>query len=555
MISARLEKRASIYISVLLSTTILIVTTFMSIEPVNAPKMLILAIMGIASWVTVFSIGLNKLFKTQKFTFVVILIFTLLVLANLITSDAALVQTFYGTFGRNTGALTYFSLAGLLFLIAQFRSKDSLGRLTKAIIVAGILNLIYCGIDIIGPDLLGWNNQYGEILGTLGNPNFISAFLGLFSALILPYAFQRSYSLRVRLLVLLIELITVLEIIQSRARQGFIIYLLGISVCIFYWLASKENLKKVNYFYLPTILTLGLFGLLGLLQKGPLAPYIYKGSISYRGVYWEAGAAMGAKFPATGIGFDAYGDYYREFRSAQSVISPGVTVTTNTSHNVVIDIFAAGGLPLLLSYLSVMILGLLAIIRITKKSKDFEVLKVSLISGWLAYQVQSLFSINQIGLAICGWVLTGALIAYSRISLDSDTEIINSKSKLHGKSGLDSSAPLAIGALIGLVVAVPPVLVDANWKSALERGDGARITEVAQQWPRDAYRTNQIAIPLESSGLTDQSLMLARQNIVFSPRNFDAWRILSQVTKSSPEEKTKSLEMMRKLDPRNTELN
>jgi hypothetical protein len=33
-------------------------------------------------------------------------------------------------------------------------------------------------------------------------------------------------------------------------------------------------------------------------------------------------------------------------------------------------------------------------------------------TAWTCYQVQSLISINQVGLALWGWILTGALIAY-----------------------------------------------------------------------------------------------------------------------------------------------
>ena len=37
---------------------------------------------------------------------------------------------------------------------------------------------------------------------------------------------------------------------------------------------------------------------------------------------------------------------------------------------------------------------------------------IAISSAWFAYTVQSLISINQIGLAIWGWLLTGAVIAF-----------------------------------------------------------------------------------------------------------------------------------------------
>jgi hypothetical protein len=57
---------------------------------------------------------------------------------------------------------------------------------------------------------------------------------------------------------------------------------------------------------------------------------------------------MGMDHPLNGIGMDAYGDWYRRARSEQAAtVMPGPKTITNAAHNVVIDIFAYGGLPTL----------------------------------------------------------------------------------------------------------------------------------------------------------------------------------------------------------------
>jgi hypothetical protein len=62
------------------------------------------------------------------------------------------------------------------------------------------------------------------------------------------------------------------------------------------------------------------------------------------------------------------------------------------------------------------------------------------------------------------------------------------------------------------------------------------------------------ALLFEDSKLYSQALALARKGISYNPEYFDAWKVLSYISQSTPEEKAKAIEMMRKLDPRNKEL-
>lgn len=553
--SVLLEKKLSWIIAVGTAVSMLMVTTFASIEPVNTPKALVLIPLGIAAWFALVQIKFQPLAARSKALLIGIAVFSFLAILNLVITSAPFEQTLYGSFGRSTGAATYLSLVGILALIASFESKSSIEKLARAILVVGVVNLIYCAIDIIGPDVLGWNNQYGEILGTFGNPNFIGAFFGIFGSLLASYFLQPGVSAGRRVLIFVLYGATLIETFFSKAYQGLVVLMLGTALAIYFWIRSNSKFQKFGYTYLLA-LSIGLIaGFLGLANKGPLASLLSKSSISYRGVYWETGISIGASHPFTGIGFDAFGDYYREFRPERAIISPGPAVVTNTAHDVPIDLFAAGGFPLLIAYLFLMAFGVLAVIRIIRKMKTFDALGTGLIVAWIGYQVQSLVSINQIGLAVCGWALTGALIGYASILSRSEQDGVNVRSKSEKNiKGKQSVLLPALGVFVGLAIAVPPFAADAAWRTTLKRGDGAGISKVALQWPKDTYRITQIAIALEKSGLVDQSLILARENIKFAPRSFDAWRVLSQVTKSTPEEKARSIEMMRKLDPLNTEL-
>jgi hypothetical protein len=58
------------------------------------------------------------------------------------------------------------------------RREISFNILIWGMFGAGFVNVIYCGWVIAFGDFIPWNNPYGNILGTFGNPNFIGAFLG-----------------------------------------------------------------------------------------------------------------------------------------------------------------------------------------------------------------------------------------------------------------------------------------------------------------------------------------------------------------------------------------
>jgi O-antigen ligase len=546
MLTERLEKNLALIMAIILAGVILIVTTFMSIEPVNTPKALLLFPAGLASWGIILQFLKIKMISNLNWVFALLILFSCLALVNPFFSSAPVTQTLYGTFGRSTGVFTYLSLAGILGFYAALSRLDSFKFLVLAIFISGIINVVYCGIDLVGPDILGWNNQYGEILGTLGNPNFIGAFLGLIGSILSAYILNPQGKMHLRLIAIFINFVVLIEIYFSKAYQGLIVFLLGLSVSTFFWLKSKFESRKVLISYSACLVMVAFLGLLGILQRGPLASLLYKSSVSFRGAYWNAGIKMGLNNPFTGVGFDSYGDYYRVFRSARAMISPGPSVVTNTAHNVPIDLFAAGGFPLFLSYFCIMMLGIFAIIRIIKFQKKYDFVGTALVSIWLGYHLQSLVSINQIGLAVCGWAVTGALIGYS--------QLLKGSNKANNEKRIKTAIGPSIAAILGLAIGIPPFAVDAGWRSALNKGDGNAILKIADQWPRDTYRLTNIAFALEKSNLPDDAVRIARENVIFNPRSYDAWKLLVQISKSTPAEKNHAVEMLHKLDPLNTEL-
>jgi hypothetical protein len=303
--------------------------------------------------------------------------------------------------------------------------------------------------------------------------------------------------------------------------------------------------------------------LLDIFQKSPWQSYLYKQSVTFRGDYWQAGWKMGRDHPLTGGGFDTYGDWYRRARDAQALILPGPNTTTNAAHNVPFDVFAFGGWPLFASYLAILALSVIAIIRVTLRNRKYDAVFVTLTTAWLCYQLQSVISINQIGLAVWGWLFGGALIAYeiaTRPKVDESQSVqgkgknARAVKKKQGETVVTSTLIAGVGAVIGLLISVPPYSADAKWRTALGSQDAQKVEAALIPGylnPANSYKYANAVQLLESSKLYDLALKYAQIGVEFNPNNFDAWRVLYLITKSSPEEKAKALENMKRLDPKN----
>jgi hypothetical protein len=296
---------------------------------------------------------------------------------------------------------------------------------------------------------------------------------------------------------------------------------------------------------------------------GPLTKYIYKSSVSLRGEYWQAGWIMGSEHPLTGVGFDTYGDWYRRARDAQALILPGPNTVTNAAHNVPFDVFAFGGWPLFASYLGIMTLSVIAIFKVTRRSREYNAVFVTLTTAWICYQLQSIISINQIGLAVWGWLFGGALIAFEIATRPKIEEQQSNQSKgktarvvkkKQGETIVTSTLVAGIGAVVGLLIAVPPYSDDAKWRSATISQNVQTVEEALVPGylnPMNSSKYLNAVQIFENSRLYEQAHKYAQIGVEFNPNNFDAWKALYVVTNRSPEEKAVALENMKRLDPKN----
>lgn len=558
MINKTIEKTIAWFLFIGVPFATLFLMTDTVTDPVNVTKLFATGCVGGGVFAIAMVYGMKELWASAKWLVISAGLFLIAGLNTVVNSSLPTTQNLYGVFGRQTGYIAYIVLVMTALGAALLRTKKSFDLLVWALLISGAVNIIYCAWAIVFGDFIGWNNPYGNILGLFGNPNFIGAFLGMFITGSIAFSFSSHFAWKYRIAFIVLGLIALYEIKESHAVQGLVVTGAGLAMIGFYLVRSKTKGWLLTTGYVSGVAVVGAFALAGALQKGPLASIIYKTSVSLRGQYWAAGYKMGSENPWTGVGMDGYGNYYRMVRSEYAATTlPGPRTVTNAAHNVVLDVFAYGGYPLVISYIAILGIGLWAILRVTFRNRAYDGTFVALATTWLAYQLQSIISINQMGLAIWGWVLVGALVAYEYSTRPKVESPEKAKPRKQKEMIFSPQLVGGIGVVIGALIAVPPLSADMKWKSALSAQNVQQVEAAltpSYLAPRDSARMAQAVLLLENSKLPDLAYKYAKEAITFSPDYFDAWRVLYSISKATEADKVEALKNMKRLDPKNPDV-
>jgi hypothetical protein len=369
----------------------------------------------------------------------------------------------------------------------------------------------------------------------------------------LALGLEKGGSKKFKLSLIFLLPLTLFEIVDSRAIQGRVLAGLSVSIVLFFYLRSKFGITTVSVYSILVVLV-GSFALAGAFQKGPLVEIIYKNSVSLRGQYWLAAWNTGNSHPISGVGMDGFGDWYRRSRDVRAIELPGINTVVNTAHNVPLDMFAFGGWPLLLSYLFILAISLRSAIRIIGKINGYDAIAVALITAWVCYQVQSIISINQIGLAIWGWTLSGCLIGYDRhlqyLPNDDKTKSKLSPRKLVQPSSTEAKSTLyvATSGLIGFLMALPPLSADVALRAGQVSQDAMKVESTMNSSYFNPPNTQKFILNIqafEGSGLFDLSHKYALEAIKWNPESYELWRILFLIKNSTPVERELAITKMK----------
>ncbi len=526
--------------------TTLLVTPLFSYDPINVPRFLTVFVVGLIGFFLLLGSNKELLGINYRIVFIVSIGFIGWSLFALFVSKINFTEGVFGVTGRQTGFMAYFSLIVLMMCAVLSSSANLQNKLVLLLVLAGLVSGMYGVLQALNGDPFDWINQYSPVFGFFGNPNFQASFMGMAAVAAVALSLKSSEKLMIRVGFLVFVLLALFNIYKSKSQQGYLVFLAGVVVVGYVYLRSNSKLKKLSLLYLAASVVGFVAVLLDILQKSPWSSILYKDSVSFRGDFWRAGWKMTLDNPIFGVGLDGYRDHYRASRDLVTALRPGSEAMTDSAHNVFLDISSGGGFPLLIVYVFLVGLTIFSAIKVIRRSTGFDVGFAAVLGAWVAYLAQSVISINQLGLAVWGWVLMGSIIGYE----------INTREKIEVKSVKSAYPTVAIGlgVIIGLGVGLPLMVADAAFRSTVKAGDVLKIEASVRQWPQSVTRMTLAAQILREGNLPERSIVIAREAVEFNPMNFEAWKELSLQPNATESERKQALETMKKLDPFNPNL-
>ena len=539
------EKKIFTKILVLGAATVsLIITPYLSYEVITPGKFLILGMLGGVC------LGiLPHTFKKKsipKMTLIINSIFLFALFASLMANRSNYFSQIYGVDGRRNGIVTYLILSLLFLCSAQSSSSFSITYFKKIFIVTSGLITAYALLQVINMDPFPWDRNIKWISSTFGNPNFLASFLAMACIPIILNFNIKFYLVNILLCVNLYIMY------QTKSYQGFLSLFLALNL-IFLIYILKQNIRiSIKIGSMAITLAAFAFLILDLTQSAPWRSILYKDSLSTRFDYWRAALRIFKDHPFFGIGMDQFGNFYGRYRDLNAALNIEGAISTDSVHNIYLDILVGGGLFLLIPYLCLIVLTFREIYKTISKFEEIDFLYMSLVGIWVVFLIQSMISINHLGLAVWGWISMGILINYSSeenadFFVKKIDQRVGRQTHLVQKKFL--TFKLIIGGILGGIVAFPIWNIDRELYVAYKEKNLDKLIAVGYVWPQDPRRMSRIAETLIEIGSMEEAKRMLTKASEIEPDSDVPLKAMLDLTNLGAPERRLILIRILELDP------
>jgi O-antigen ligase len=522
----------------------LIVTPFFNKDGMTIPKLILMFTVSMYL-VPMLVINYKKFFanRIEKLLFILQSLVLLHSLVVIILSSAPLEQQLFGRTGRGLGFFAIISLT-VLFMAAILLVAENENKIVFWLIAAAFFSTLYSVLQSFGIDLLKWDSKTNGVIGTLGNPNFQSAF----AAMVLVPAFLYFWSIKKQYIyAVALFIFFVFSIYRTQSRQGFVagFFSIAIAALLYFWYRNKLVFATALF----TGSISALLAIAGMLNYGPLSNYLYNQSVQSRGDFWRSAFNTANSHPFFGVGLDSFGDYYLKYRD-QVAADHTFGEYTDNAHNFFLEQAATGGYPLALLNLTIAFMVIYAFYRIQKASKKFDPIPVSLFSAWVAFQMTSVISPGNLVTMYWNALISGLIIGLVKIA--APNKIIPAGSQdVKVKNNRWFSNVLSI---LGFILMFPMFNTDRLQLLGMQNGDGNLVIKASMSFPESTVRYSQIGQELLNSGLPQQALELSRSAVKYNPQSAGLWALIMVNPNATMEERLNAKKIILELDPLNNEV-
>ena len=413
---------------ILISTCVLetLVMSDKLIDPFNLPKFYVLLFGAtILSVLMVFYFNTFNLKKYRSLIFILIGFVTAQFLTMFI-NDQNFYRALAGTWGRNNGIISYLSLSIILFSGALLLDSNDEIRVSKVLSILGFVEAVYGLMQWQDADFFKWNYNGNKVFLSLGNEDFASVFLVISILATIFYASKVNSDL-IKIASVgnaLLQLIVLLKINTAQSKLALLA-----SVMIYVLFHLQRFLRKsqfVRYSIVGSTIAFVFLSVIGFFGHGPFAFINHNlGSLQSRYMHWVAGWRMFYAHPIYGVGIDSYGDYQPQYRILDS---NGVPDTySDNAHNLFVQFLSTGGLLLIISFILLVSYIGYSLLKIIRNAHLEESAKIFYSSIFVAFLINCLVGIDNLGVMQWFWLLLGLIIAQSRLEFDSNDRKIRKK--------------------------------------------------------------------------------------------------------------------------------
>ena len=518
-----------------------IVTPFYSFESINLPKFVALIFFGCIAFVYI-SVNYKVTLSTlPRISIILVLGFISTYLFVFIASDTPWQQQLYGRENRRNGLLTYFCLILLFIIFHSLPYVKYLKAFVNRIAFAGIFVISYSTIQLLGIDPFKWDSVNLHFFSTLGNPNFLSAYIAIVTIPILSLIYYSlillPFFVRIFFIFILFTIMSYL-IYRTFSYQGFVTLFASLSVwAIIILYKTKRPIYSGLFLVLVTSGALTAFA--GTLNNGPLAKILYKGSVTSRGDFFRSAINSGNSNFLNGTGFDSFADFYLQYRDETAGLRPNGEFT-DSAHNYFLDVYATQGFFGLTLYLLLTLLTLIGFIRLIK----LQVAKLDtaiLFSVWVAVQVQSLVSPTNFLFSILIFSISGFVIGSAADKNESRRPKMN-------------FLMVSLGLILALIISVSAISRENKILTSNQRTLPEEYVNALEIFPRSTAGYARAINLFAGAGFEEKALEISRKAIMFNKRTHAAHAIILTSPLSSEEEKKSAYKALLELDPMNPNL-
>lgn len=365
------------------------------------------------------SFWLAKIIISQKLTFkktpLDLPLITFL-LANLISTYFSIDRhmSIFGYYSRfNGGLLPIISYTLLYFAFVNNIKKEKVIDFIKITFASSVIVCLYAILQKAGIDKNIWvQDVQNRVFSTLGQPNWLSAFIVFIFPTSLAYAFYLDKKRSQRRFFIL-ALIYFLVLLFTKSRSG----LLGfVAANILFWLISflinKAKIKKQALLFNLSIIFITLIigtpwtpSLKELISKNKNSTPPQAGTVletggtesgEIRKIVWKGALKVFKDYPVFGTGPETFALSYFKYKPAEHNLTSEWDFVYNKAHNEYLNYLANTGILGLFSYLILILSSILMMAREIKKTKDEKekFITLGLLSGYIGFLTTNIFGFS-----------------------------------------------------------------------------------------------------------------------------------------------------------------